>query len=263
VTALDAAGNESAISNSACLNASLLPVGCLRVEQVGNQLPLLSWSAPNRNLAGYKVYVGPDTALVSLTPIAITALGFTDSGYTGGERRYTVATVDANGVEMPRSIALPAVNARVVAGLPIQRGVMNKLQVQLSNPSPDSVANLRASVSLGLDRDSTQFRDLRSEVLTLAPNETRLVAVVVGGDAKLPGVEIVANEGESVRLTHNETFAVTDGALVVAMATEDFTRGASGRVRLTVENTRPRARPPRQFAAARDAAQAGPQPAGL
>jgi hypothetical protein len=51
------------------------------------------------------------------------------------------------------------------------------------------------------------------------------------------GVELVPNEGELVRIARNGTADVGDSALVVGIATEDFTRGATGKVRLTVENT--------------------------
>ncbi len=60
VTALDSAGNESAISNSVYLNASLLPVRNLKVEQISNNLPIISWEAPNGNITGYLVYVGSE-----------------------------------------------------------------------------------------------------------------------------------------------------------------------------------------------------------
>ncbi|AIY41391.1 Fibronectin type III domain protein [Collimonas arenae] len=244
VTALDAAGNESAISNSAYLNASLLPVTNLKVEQLGNELPVISWNAPNGNVAGYLVYVGPDASKTKLTPRPITSLNFTDTGYTSGERRYTIATVDANGVEMPRSLTLPNVVTQIASGLPIKRGIMNKLQVQVVNTSAGAQDNVRVTVRLPVNKDATQFQIHKSEVFTLAPNETRLVTVVVGGYADLPsqaqaqvGVEISPNDGELVRLSHNDSITVGDSALVVGMATDEFTRGGIGKLKLTIENT--------------------------
>lgn len=244
VTALDAAGNESPISNSAYLNASLLPVANLRIEQLGNELPVLRWNAPNGNVAGYNVYVGPDNARVKLTASPITATSFTDSGYSSGERRYTVATVDANGVEMPRTLLLPAVNTQVVSGTPIKRGVMNKLQLQLSNTSGSVLAGVRAVVRLPVNKEATQFQDHKSELMSLAANETRLVPVIVGGYAEMPGiaaaqvgVEIAPAEGELVKIARDQSIDVGDGAMVVGMATEEFTRGGTGKLRLTIENT--------------------------
>ncbi|ARN20015.1 Ig-like domain-containing protein [Piscinibacter gummiphilus] len=243
VTALDAAGNESAISNSAYLNASLLPVSNLRVEQLGNELPVITWNAPNGNVAGYNVYVGPSASRIKLTPAPITARTFSDSGYTSGERLYTIATVDANGVEMPRSLLLPNVGAQIASGLPVLRGVMNQLQVQVTNTS-SAVSNARVVVRLPINKDATQFKDHKSDLFSLGANETRLVPVIVGGYADLPasaqaqvGVEIAPVEGELVKVARNESVTVGDSGIVVGMATDEFTRGATGRVRLTIENT--------------------------
>lgn len=244
VTAVDAAGNESAISNSAYLNASLLPVRNLTVEQIGTNLPAITWSAPNGNVAGYLVYVGPEASKTKLTANPITSTNLTDTGYTAGERRYTVATVDANGVEMPRSVVLPNVTASVASGLPIKRGVMNKLQVQVANTSAGALDGVRVVVRLPINKEATQFKDHKSEPFVLDSNQTRLVPVIVGGYADLPGapqaqvgVEIAPNEGELVKIARNQTVEVTEGALVVGMATDEFTRGGVGKLKLTIENT--------------------------
>lgn len=244
VTAVDAAGNESAISNSAYLNASLLPVRNLRVEQLGNSLPVVSWTAPNGNVAGYKVYVGPENAQVPLTPVPITATRFEDTGFTSGGRRYTVATVDANGVELASTVVLPSVYSQIASGLPLLRGVMNKVQVQVANTSADTLAGVSALVRVPVNAQATQFKDHRSSTFSLAPNETRLVPVVVGGYAELPGapvalvgIDIAPEDGPHVTLARNQTVEVGEGALVVGLSTESFTRGATGQVKLSIENT--------------------------
>lgn len=244
VTALDAAGNESAISNSAYLNASLLPVKNLKVEQLGNDLPVISWAAPNGNLSGYLVYVGKEPNITKLTPVQINATSISDSGYTTGERAYTVSAVDSNGVEMPHHIVLPNVSTQIVSGTPIQRGVMNKLQVQVVNLSSANISNARVVVRLPINKESTQFQDHKSDLISLSANETKLISVVVGGYSELPtqaqaqiGMEIVPNEGELVKISHQETLSVIDGSLVVGIATEEFTRGGNGKVKLTIENT--------------------------
>lgn len=244
VTAVDAAGNESALSNSAYLNASLLPVRNLRVEQLGNALPVVSWNAPNGNVAGYKVFVGPENAQLLLTPAPITATRFEDTGFTSGGRRYTVATVDANGVELASTVVLPSVHSQIASGLPLLRGVMNKVQVQVTNTSAETLSGVTALVRVPVNAQSTQFRDHRSSAFSLAPNETRLVPVVVGGYAELPGapvalvgIDLAPEDGPAVTMTRNQTVAVGEGALVVGMSTESFTRGATGQVKLTIENT--------------------------
>ncbi len=244
VTAVDAAGNESAISNSAYLNASLLPVRNLRIDLIGSDLPQISWQAPNGSVAGYLVSVGPDANKVKLTPNPITATTLADSGFTTGERRYSVASVDANGVELSRSIVLPSVSSQIISGLPIKRGVMNKLQLQVSNTSAGALDAVRVVVKLPTNKDSTQFKDHKSEIFALAPNQTRLVPVVVGGYTDMPGaptiqvgVEIAPTESELVKIARNQIVDVAEGGLIVGMATEAFTRGAVGKLKLTIENT--------------------------
>ena len=245
VTALDAAGNESPVSNSAYLNASLLPVAHLKIEQTGNALPVLSWTAPNGTVAGYRVYAdvpGADKTPLTASPIIVTTL--TDTGYIDGERNYTVASVDANGVEMSRSLLLPSVQAHIVDGMPIQRGVMNQLQVEVANRSASRLDNVHVVVRLPIDKASTQFKDHLSQSFSLDANQTRQAAVVVGGYADLPSlaaaqvrVEIAPHEGELVRIVRDQSLEVVDGSLVVGMSTADFIRGATGKIKLSIENT--------------------------
>jgi large repetitive protein len=244
VTALDEAGNESAVSNSAYLNASLLPVRDLKVEQIGNDLPVLTWAAPNSSVSGYLVYVGPDAGKTKMMPSPITSRSWTDTGYTDGERRYTVSSVDASGVELARTLTLPSVTTQIAAGLPVKRGVMNRLQVQVASSAIAVVQNARAVVRVPTNKDSTQFQDHRSEPFTLAPGESKLVSVIVGGYAEMPGsaqaqvgIESSPVEGELIKLARNQVLDVVDGALVIGMSTDEFTRGGAGKVKLTVENT--------------------------
>ncbi|MFI3221707.1 MAG: Ig-like domain-containing protein [Methylococcaceae bacterium] len=246
VTAVDAAGNESSLSNSTYLNASLLPVSQLRINRIGNGLPMLSWVAPNGNVTAYKVYADAASNLpkIPLTPNPISLLNFTDTGYNGGDKVYTVASVDANGAEMPRSLLMPEVTATIISGLPIQRGIMNQLQVQVINHSANALNNVRVVVRLPADKLSTQFKEHRSQIVNVDAKQTRLLPVVVGGYAELPDsalaqvrVEIAPNEGELVALANDQAVDVTEGGLVVGMSTHDFTRGATGKLKLTIENT--------------------------
>ncbi len=248
VTAVDAAGNESALSNSVYLNASLLPVSRLKVEQIASKPPKLSWVAPNGNVTAYKVYAdaGPNLSKIPLTADPINQLNYVDVGYNGGSRQYTVATVDANDVEMSRSLLLPSVTVAIANGLPIQRGIMNQLQVQVSNQSNKTLENVRAAVKLPTDKASTlaKYKHHYSQPLTIEAGQSRLIPVVVGGYEGLPDsalaqvrVEIAPNEGELVSIAKDQEVEVTEGSLVVGMSTSDFTRGATGKLKLTIENT--------------------------
>lgn len=246
VTALDAAGNESNLSNSVYLNASLLPVSQVKIDRVGDGLPSVSWAAPNGDIAGYHVYVAPgaDMPKILLTPSPITTLTYIDTGYNGGDRLYTIASLDANSLEMPHSLLLPDVTATIAGGLPVRRGVMNQLQVKVVNRSANVLENLRVVVRLPVDKLATQFKNHVSQSVKLDPGQTVLVPVVVGGYSEMPDtapaqvrVEIVPHEGELVTLTRDQNIEVTEGSLVVGMSTYDFTRGGTGKVKLTIENT--------------------------
>lgn len=245
VTAVDAAGNESAISNSAYLNASLLPVRSLRLEQLGSQLPRLSWSAPNGSVAGYLVYLGNEDKKFKLTPSPINSLSLVDTAFTAGERQYMVATVDSNGVELPRSVTLPDVTLQPVSGLPLKRGVMNRLQMQVASASAgSSLSNARVLVRLPINQAGTEFKEHRSEPFDLPAGQTRLVPVVVGGYADMAGtvpaqlgLEVAAHEDELVKINRDQALSVVDGALTVGMSTEEFVRGGEGKLKLEFENS--------------------------
>lgn len=237
VTAIDAAGNESAVSNSAYLNFSLLPVRSIEVEQVGTSLPLLRWTPNGTGAVGFDVHVGEGEGRVTLTPTPTTARELVDTGFTAGERLYTVDAVDENGERQSRSLLLPNVSTQVVSGLPLKRNVMNRVGVQVSNLSAAALASARVVLTTG-------SRSFRSEEFQLAGNATRLVPVIVGGHADLPAstrmtVSVVNEPHEGERATVGRMVDVTavDSALVVGMETDSFVRGATGKVRLVVENT--------------------------
>lgn len=237
VTALDVAGNESAISNSVYLNFSLLPVKTLRVEQIGTDYPVLSWTPHGSGAIGYDVYVGEGESRFKLTAAPIVATTFTDTGFTGGERRYTVETVDANGERMARGIVLANTSMQVVSGLPLKRNIMNRVSVQVTNLSSVTLNATTVGARIG-------SRDFRSEPFTLAGNATRVVPLVVGGYPDLPNpaaltlvLESKASEGELMRIGRQQQANVVDSALTVGIEAENFTRGGTGRVRLSVENT--------------------------
>ena len=237
VTAVDAAGNESAISNSAYLNFSLLPVATLQVEQHATGLPRLSWTRGGNGAVGYDVYVGEGEARVRLTSSPTTALEWTDTGFTSGSRFYTVEAVDEHGERQARTLLLPSVGTQVVSGLPLKRNVMNRLGIQVSNLSATPLASAQVQVSVG-------SRQYVSERFSLAASATQVVSVVVGGHADLVNptilriaVENEPHEGELARVSTERQVTVVDSALVVGLETESFVRGATGKVRLSVENT--------------------------
>jgi fibronectin type 3 domain-containing protein len=237
VTAVDAAGNQSVPSNSVYLNFALLPVSTIGVEQIDTGMPIVSWTHKGTTIAGYDIYLGPDSDKTKLNSQRLNSLAYTDTGYTGDERRYTVVAVDNNGAEMGRAIALPKLSSQLVAGTPIKRGLMNRLQYQVTNNGTAAVSNIRVKVKV-------ESHDAASNAFSLAAGETKLISVIVGGFPDLPNlatmmttIEVVPNEGEAARIVRNGNVDVLDGSLVLGIATETFTRGATGKVRFTLENT--------------------------
>lgn len=237
VTAVDAAGNESALSNSAYLNFGLLPVRSLHAEQIGTALPVIRWIPNGMGAIGYDVYVGEGEGRIKLTQTPTTATEMTDTGFTAGQRLYTVEAVDENGERQARSLLLPNITTQVVSGLPLKRNVMNRVNVQVSNLSAASLNSAKLILSVGA-------RTFQSEEFVLAVNATQVVPVIVGGYADLlastPMTISVRNEpheGEQAVVGTIRNVNATDSALVVGMETDNFVRGATGSVRLVVENT--------------------------
>lgn len=237
-TAVDAAGNESALSNSGYLNFALLPVSSITVVQTGTALPQLSWThAMPSAIAGYDVYLGSAATgtKLDLTPLSVT--NYVDTGYAGDERPYTVVAFDSNNVQASRSLTLPKLAIELVGGTPILRNVMNRLQYKVTNLGSQAISNANVKTKIGT-------REVSSEVFGLAAGETKTIPVVVGGYADILNpaqltttVETSPNPGERAALVRTSSVAVQDGALVLTVSPESLTRGSTGKVRFTLENT--------------------------
>jgi len=238
VTAVDGAGNESAPSNSFYLNFDLLPVSSLSVVQKDTAPPVVSWTHPGGGIAGYDIYVGAAESLVKLNDVLLTALSYTDTGYAGDERRYTVVAVDSNGVEsVGRSITLPLLMATLTEGASLKRGIMNRLEYQVENLGAAQVDQIRLRVDV-------EARDHMSEAFSLEPSAPTVIPVVVGGYDDLPDVaalattiQVTPNEGEKVEIIRSGRILVSDGMLVLQILNEEFTRGGTGKIWFTLENT--------------------------
>ncbi|MFH1613961.1 MAG: CARDB domain-containing protein, partial [Planctomycetota bacterium] len=239
VTAVDEAGNESLPSNSVYLNVGLLPVSSLHVEQMDNDLPVISWSHPNNgNLAGYDIYLGQDNQGVKLNDGHLTDLSYTDTGYTNNERQYAIIAVDNNEEQsLSRTILLPNMKATRASDEPIKRGVMNRLEYVVENLSSQAIDNARLHVLLN---DIAHI----SEPFNISSGETKTIPVIVGGYEDLEDfepltttIEITPNRGEQVEITRTSEIQINDGMLVLQILNEEFIRGGSGEVRFTLENT--------------------------
>jgi len=239
LTAVDDLGNKSAPSNSAYYNVGLLPVSDLLVRQQDQQAPVVSWNHPSAgSVAGYDMYLGAAGQEVKLNPARLTDRAYTDTGYAGDERRYTVIAVDANSVpSMGHSITFPVLKATLAAGTKIKRGLMNHVEYRVENLSPGRVTNAQLQVQVG---GKTHI----SQTCALETGASQMIPVVIGGYPDLPAlapvtttIAITPNAGELVEIVRTSQIEVGDGMFVLQILNEEFTRGVSGAVRFTLENT--------------------------
>ena len=238
VTAVDAAGNESPPSLSFYLNFDLLPVASLSVVQNGTEVPVVSWTHAGTTIAGYHIYLGSVESGVRLNDELLGVTSFTDTGWSGDARTYTVVAVDSEGVaSLGRSITLPQVSATLAEGAVLRRGVMNRLSFTVVNGSSQAVSGIQLQVVLG-------GREHYSESFSLSGAGQDSVSVVVGGyeDLSDPAaltttVVITTDANETVRIVREGEVAVADGMLVLQIANDTFTRGGTGSVWFSLENT--------------------------
>lgn len=241
VTAVDAAGNESGVSLSQYLNFDLLPVSNLCVERTDDQPPVVSWTHPAGNIKGFDIYLGtgtPGERGTKLNDVLLTGPSFTDIGFSGDSRGYTVVAVDENLAEsMGRSIFLPLLEFDLSEGSNLKRSIMNRMEFTVDNLSEEPVEN-------ALLRITVAGRQHVSAYFDLSPGALETVPVVVGGYADLQdledagmAVEIAPHEDEIVRISRSREIEVGDGRLVLQVFNEAFTRGATGTVWFSLENT--------------------------
>lgn len=237
VTAVDAAGNESDISNSAYLNFGLLPVNSINIAQTNGGLPVVSWTYNTTAISGFDFYVGPDSSAIKLNDALLTAKVYTDTGYNGNERRYTIVAVDSNNQTAARSLTLPKVSMQLPAGTVLRRGVMNRLTWTVKNEGESTLygAHLKFTVA-GHDHVSSSF--------SLSPGQSLSVPVIVGGYPELSNpaaatLSLIAepNAGELIQISSDSSMEVQDGSLTVGQTTATFTRGGTGQASFTLSNT--------------------------
>jgi RHS repeat-associated protein len=238
VTAVDDAGNESLPSNSFYLNFDLLPVSSLKVVQRENESPVISWTHPGGDIVGYNIYLVTNGPSEKLNQVLLTSLNYTDTGYAGDERHYTVTAVDRNAIEsLGRSITLPKLSATLNEGEQIKRGIINRLEYIVDNHSSSKVEHVKLKALVGT------YQHL-SEEFSVDPSSSQAVSVPVGGYADLPDLitftttmEVTPQEGDLVQIVRSKEIEVVDDKLVLQILNEAFTRGGLGKVWFTLENT--------------------------
>ncbi len=242
VAAVDDAGNVSPPSNTGYQNVELLPIGTFTIGLTNASPPVLSWTQSGNTIAGHKLYLGEDTARVQLGGLIPNSIStYTDTGYAGDDRRYTVATVDQNQQQsIGRSLRLPRLTASLETNAIVKRGLMNHLVYVVTNASPGPVANAQIKVVFG-------GRSHASASFDLAGSSSTNISVTVGGYADLPDgsasvstiMEIRPHDGELVSISRSGQVPIGDGQLILSVMGSRILRGSAGSVQFSLFNPSP------------------------
>jgi parallel beta-helix repeat protein len=239
VTAVDAAGNESPPSASVYLNFQLLPVGTISVERQDASAPVVRWthSAP-QVVAGYDVYLDSRSAGLKLNSSTITGLSYSDASYSSGERTYAVVARDQTAAEsIERTILLPDVQASLPETTQFQRGIMNRLRYDVRNNGTSDLTGVKLRAAIGSHENVSLPFDLGAGAASQ-------VEVIIGGHADIPdvaslltGIEVSARPTETAKVSRTSELFVTEAGLALTVTTDEVTRGGTGDVRFTLENS--------------------------
>ncbi len=186
VTAVDAAGNESVPSNSAYLNADLLPITGIKVVQSGENAPVITWTHPGGSIEGFDFYLGDLADGLKLNTSPLTSKTWTDTGWALDARTYSIVAVDGVDQGPARSITLPQVSLALAEGAVLKRGIMNRLTCVVTGDPDLPVDNLQMELSIA-------GRTHLSARVDLDPGETASLPVIVGGYADLTALEDVSH----------------------------------------------------------------------
>ena len=239
VAAVDSAGNLSPPSNTGYLNSELMPPSSLSVWLVDSNVPVISWTQTGNTIAGHNLYLGEDSALVKLNNTGlITTRIYTDTGYAGDDRRYTVAAVDQNQQQsIGRSLRLPRLTAALATNAIVRRGLMNELFYAVQNNSSNDVINAQIQLSLG-------GRIHLSPAFDLAAGAGTNLSVIVGGYPELPvpfapltnTIAITPDAGDTAMVVRSGQVAVGDGQLIIGVMASGVLRGGSATVQFSLLN---------------------------
>lgn len=256
VTAVDAAGNESAPSSTVYHNAGLLPVNELHITLNNNDYPTLSWQHQSNSIDHYKVLrkTGESDAEL-LTPEGINRTGinsaYTDNSYNGNqvsqgasqEVLYSVIAIDEQNVEsIAHDLRLPALSVKLerTKSILMERGVMNQLWFIVNNKGTSAANGIRLYVTLienGIQREH------KSEIFDIDAGITQRIPVVVGGYNKLDAItelllriEQKPKPNQRINIYQKESVDVHTSSLTMDLSTQYLTRGAEGKVSFSLVN---------------------------
>ncbi|ROS05088.1 Ca2+-binding RTX toxin-like protein [Sinobacterium caligoides] len=250
VLAVDAAGNRSVPSAAVYQAMNLAPVQRLSVTLDTQGLPLLQWHYPGDQAETFIVYEGePVDGAPGVELTRSSALQYSDVGYNGGmatdgakqARRYSIRAIDktaADNLSPARTLEFAALSAELNEGNELKRGMINKLQYRVDNRGDWTAKAVVLELTVG-----EQGAVLKSAPFDIAPGESHLAEVVVGGDAALNDEEILYSTlrwqpaaGMEAMVHQQQTLPVGDDTLRVTIEPETFTRGQLSRARFTIDN---------------------------
>jgi hypothetical protein len=252
ITAVDAAGNESIESNAVTQAIVLLPVSNLAISLQEEAYPHLTWTHTDNTVQGYDVYIDSINADNKLNTIGmVTDTFFTDTSYNNGspsngadlKRHYIVVAIDDQATRsIGHSLVLPALNVALnnAGSQQLDRGIMNNVVFRVDNKGDAATQNQRLLVTIDDDGTSRQHQ---SNSFSIDAGSFTLVSVVVGGYNSLNTLgelqlqlSQTPQAGEHVTIAQSDSIVVGDNALSISLTTEEFTRGATGKVRFTLDN---------------------------
>ncbi|MGF1686852.1 fibronectin type III domain-containing protein [Photobacterium japonica] len=250
VTALDAAGNESAPSVPVFFHAPILPVNNVVITQRDKDAPVIRWQHPNDAIEGFEVRLAAEHKTTPLNTRTLTQNHYTDVGFERQARTYQLVALDDNGQQsLVRGVTLPYVTISLTdtkgpRSKSLQRGVMNLLSFDVQSDAEIENAQLHVTVA-GKTYRSVPFAVTASNAKapTATVNAPVTVTVPVVGHTDWQATENVSvslviqpSGGDRVDIQRTFIQAVTDSRYVLTLDSKNTVRGETAQVRFQLEN---------------------------
>ncbi len=235
VTALDALGNESTVSDTLDITFPVLPVSTLNLTIIDDGKPTLSWNASVDADKGYFIY--RSGSRVNADPVSI--LEFTDGYYAGGEVTYGISAVDNLNNESPiKEVMLPDMHFGLAEGTLLKRGLLETLIIEFTNNGANAVLVSTIDTKVGSAEASTLSQSFIVDALGNRTIE-KVVATTLGVQstvAVLTTLTLDTAPGTTVKMIKTSSADVVGSSTSLEVYNEPFVRGGAASVRLKVNN---------------------------
>jgi len=233
VTAIDAAGNQSAPSRDVSIDFPVAPVTRLTLTRLEKAAPTLAWESSAANLAGYLIYRNGNPVNSAPTP----STRYTDGYHVGGEVTYGVAVVDTFGNRSPiREVTLPELTIGVPAGTRLRRSLLETVPVEIRAARAQSVSEI--ALKLGTNTASTLAGPFAVTAGSPATVDKVAATALDAGDTVpvLATATLQPAAGTTVTLSQTTLAQVTGAGTALEIFHEPLVRGTRAQVRLKVNN---------------------------